>query len=165
MLASTRGIYAIAARKQGPAHEVFSQIDGKTNMPNNSAIIGLAVCAVWGTYFYFANLAGAWGGIFAFDSSELPIITIYAMYLPIFIMWMVKARDENIWKRFVLPMFAILGSVIMVGTCIYKHGMPCLGYLIVFAVIMGVGGIFLHCRKKVSKEDTEPENTTEAKTE
>ena len=165
MLASTRGIYAIAARKQGPAHEVFSQIDGKTNMPNNSAIIGLAVCAVWGTYFYFANLAGAWGGIFAFDSSELPIITIYAMYLPIFIMWMVKARDENIWKRFVLPMLAILGSVIMVGTCIYKHGMPCLGYLIVFAVIMGVGGIFLHCRKKVSKEDTEPENTTEAKTE
>lgn len=165
MLASTRGIYAIAARKQGPAHEVFSQIDGKTNMPNNSAVIGLAVCAVWGTYFYFANLAGAWGGIFAFDSSELPIITIYAMYLPIFIMWMKKAKGENAWKRFILPILAILGSVIMVGTCIYKHGMPCLGYLIVFAVIMGVGGIFLHCRKKVSKEDSEPENATEAKTE
>ena len=134
-------------------------------MPNNSAVIGLAVCAVWGTYFYFANLAGAWGGIFAFDSSELPIITIYAMYLPIFIMWMKKAKGENAWKRFILPILAILGSVIMVGTCIYKHGMPCLGYLIVFAVIMGVGGIFLHCRKKVSKEGSEPENTTEAKTE
>ena len=148
MLASTRGIYAIAARKQGPAHEVFSQIDGKTNMPNNSAVIGLAVCAVWGTYFYFANIAGAWGGILAFDSSELPIITIYAMYLPIFIMWMKKAKGEGAWKRIILPIFAIIGSVTMVGTCIYKHGLTCLGYLAVYAVIMCIGGIFLHAKKK-----------------
>ena len=162
MLASTRGIYAIAARKQGPAHEMLSQVDGKTNMPNNSAVIGLAVCAVWGTYFYLANLAGTWGGIFAFDSSELPIITIYAMYLPIFIMWIVKAKDENVWKRFALPILAILGSIIMVGTCIYKHGLPCIGYLIIFFCIMGVGGIFLHCKKKTPVADNPSAETEES---
>ena len=155
MLASTRGIYAVAARKQGPAHEIFSQIDGKTNMPNNSAVIGLAACAAWGTYFYLANLAGTWGGIFAFDSSELPIITIYAMYLPIFIMWMKKAKGEGVWKRFILPLLALIGSVIMVGTRLYKHGLPCLGYLIVYAAIMGVGGIFLHAKKKALADTTE----------
>lgn len=160
MLASTRGIYAIAARKQGPAHEIFSQVDEKTNMPNNSAVIGLAVCAAWGAYFYFANLAGAFTGIFAFDSSELPIITIYAMYLPIFIMWMVKAKGENVWKRFILPILATLGSVMMVGTCIYKHKWPCLGYLVVFAVIMCIGCIFLHCKKKAASASSD--DTSEA---
>ena len=33
--------------------------------------------------------------IFFFDPTELPIITIYALYIPIFINWMKKATDES----------------------------------------------------------------------
>ena len=87
MLGCVRGLYSIAVRGRGPAPHVFSQIDKETNMPHNSAIVGLLLCGFWGLYFFLANLAGTWSGPFVFDSSELPIITIYMLYLPIFVMW------------------------------------------------------------------------------
>ena len=154
MLGCCRGMYSLAARNEGPKPELFSQIDKVSNMPTNSAIIGLLFCAIWGTYFYLSNLAGTWSGAvafegtalesvpFLFDSSELPIITIYAMYLPIFIQWMRKATDETVMRRFVIPALAIIGSLFMVYACIVGHGLANLWYLIVFAVIMFIGDLF-----------------------
>ena len=101
MLGCVRGLYSIAVRGRGPAPHVFSQIDKETNMPHNSAIVGLLLCGFWGLYFFLANLAGTWSGPFVFDSSELPIITIYMLYLPIFIMWIKKATDESAMRRYV----------------------------------------------------------------
>ena len=83
MLACTRSMYSLAARGEGPSPKVFAQVDKHTNMPSNSAIFGLMITAVWFVYFYCSNLACMWEGPFVFDSSELPIITIYLMYLPI----------------------------------------------------------------------------------
>ncbi|MCQ2436617.1 MAG: APC family permease, partial [Clostridia bacterium] len=51
MLASTRGIYALSARGEGPKAEIYSEVDDKSNMPNNSAVLGLLACAAWGVYF------------------------------------------------------------------------------------------------------------------
>ena len=148
MLACCRGMYAVAARGEGPSPETFSQVDGKTNMPNNSSIIGLLLIGIWFCYFYFSNLAGTWTGPFVFDSSELPIITIYLMYLPIFIQWMRKEKDQGIVRRFVLPILALCGSVFMVIACVFSHGIGCLWYLIVFAVFMAVGFWLEAVRKK-----------------
>ena len=152
MLGCCRGMYSLAARNEGPKPELFRQIDKVSNMPTNSAVIGLLFCAVWGTYFYLSNLAGTWSVAFEgtalesvpflFDSSELPIITIYAMYLPIFIQWMRKATDETVMRRFVIPALAIIGSLFMVYACIVGHGLANLWYLIVFAVIMFIGYLF-----------------------
>jgi len=142
MLGCVRGMYSLAARGEGPAPDVFVQVDRKTNMPNNSAIFALLVCGAWGLYFYLANLAGTWKGPFVFDSSELPIITIYAMYIPIFVMWMAKEKNQSALRRFVLPILAILGSLFMVYACIVGHGMENVWYLIVFAVVMAIGLCF-----------------------
>ena len=79
MLASTRGLYALAARGEGPSPEIFSQVDRHTNVPGNSGVAGLMVCALWLFYFYGANLTEGWFAPLRFDSSELPIITIYAL--------------------------------------------------------------------------------------
>ncbi|MBR6709141.1 MAG: amino acid permease, partial [Clostridia bacterium] len=57
MVASTRGMYAIAERGEGPKPKLFVQIDGVTNMTTNSSIWGLFACAAWLLYFYGANLA------------------------------------------------------------------------------------------------------------
>ena len=138
-LACCRGLYAVAVRGEGPKPGVFRQLDNKTNMPNNSAIAGLLLVACWFVYFYFANLAQTWSGPFVFDSSELPIITIYLMYLPILIQWIRKEKDQNVLRRFILPVLALCGSVFMVIASIFSHGMGCVWYLIVFAVIMTVG--------------------------
>jgi APA family basic amino acid/polyamine antiporter len=139
VLACCRGMYAVAARGEGPKSSVFSQLDNKTNMPNNSAIVGLLLVGGWFVYFYCSNLAQTWTGPFVFDSSELPIITIYLMYLPILIQWMRKEKDQNALRRFVLPGLALCGSVFMVVASVFSHGMGCVWYLIVFAVIMAVG--------------------------
>ena len=142
MLGCVRGLYSIAVRGRGPAPHVFSQIDKETNMPHNSAIVGLLLCGFWGLYFFLANLAGTWSGPFVFDSSELPIITIYMLYLPIFIMWIKKATDESAMRRYVLPLLAICGSLFMIYASIMGHGIACFWYLIVFAAVMAVGFTF-----------------------
>lgn len=142
MLGCVRGLYSIAVRGRGPAPHVFSQIDKETNMPHNSAIVGLLLCGFWGLYFFLANLAGTWSGPFVFDSSELPIITIYMLYLPIFVMWIKKATDETATRRYVLPLLAICGSLFMIYACIMGHGIACFWYLIVFAVVMAIGFAF-----------------------
>ena len=157
MVGATRGMYAIAARGKGPSPSLFGQVDKATNMTTNSSIWGLFVCSAWLIYFYGANLTdGGWFGLFNFDSSELPIVTIYAMYIPILIAWMKKEKDLGTVKRFVLPIAAIISCVFMVFAAIYAHGItpylaakanggfsfPVLFYIILFAVIMIIGAVF-----------------------
>lgn len=145
MLGCCRGLYSIAVRGQGPAPETFSQIDDRTNMPTNSSIFGLLLCAIWGFYFYAALLSASpasWVGKFIFDSSELPIVTIYAMYLPIFIIFMKKATELGSLKRYIIPALALIGSCFMVYASVFAHGMENVYYLILFAVIMIIGNFF-----------------------
>ncbi len=146
MLGCTRCMYSLAARGEGPAPKVYSQIDPVTNMPTNSGIFALLVTAAWFLYFYCTNLAGMWSGPFVFDSSELPIITIYLMYLPMLIQWMRKEKDQPVLRRFVLPCLAFCGSLFMILASILSHGMGCAWYLIVFAAIM-VTGHFLNAAR------------------
>lgn len=140
MLACTRSMYSLAARQEGPAPKIFGQVDPHTNMPHNSSIISLLVIGGWLVYFVGGVQLG-WAGKYAFDSSELPIITIYLMYLPILISWMIKEKDQNFLRRFVMPILAICGSVFMVIASVFSHGMGVVWYLIVFGVIMLIGAL------------------------
>lgn len=139
MLGCTRGVYSIAARGEGPAVAMFRQIDPVSNMPTNSAILGLLLSAVWLVYFYGANLTDPWFGFFCFDSSELPIVTLYAMYLPIFVSFMRNEGGLPVLTRFVLPALALCGSLFMIYAACYAHGMAVVAYLSIFAVVMLAG--------------------------
>lgn len=143
MLGCTRGLYSLSVRKRGPNPKVFSQVDKTTNMPVNAAVFGLVCAALWGLYFYLTQLAGTWSTYFAFDSSELPIITIYALYIPIFIKWIMSAKEESFTGRFLFPLLAICGSLFMVYASIRAHGMHNLYYIVVFAVVMFIGKLFI----------------------
>ncbi len=162
MLACTRSLYSIAVRGHGLKPAVFSSVDPHTNMPTNSGIFALLCCAFWFFYFYGANLTAPIFGIFSFDSSELPIITIYGIYIPIFVMFLIKEGRKNILKNTVLPILATLASAFMVFVAIYAHGIrpyqkaaesgtfafPVLFYLIVFIVIMVIGACFYRKKQK-----------------
>ena len=139
MLACSRCMYAVASRNEGLKPSMFGQVDKETNMPGNSAVFALLVTAAWFLYFYLSNLACVWTGPFVFDSTELPIITIYLMYIPMFIQWMRKETDESSIRRFVSPCFALCGSIFMVIASVFSHRMACFWYLIVFAVVMVIG--------------------------
>ena len=177
MMGASRGMYAIASRGVGPRPETFSAVDKHTNMTSNSSVWGLFVCAAWLLYFYGANLSpdGGWFGYFNFDSSELPIVTIYAMYIPMFIAWMVKEKELGVFKRFVLPSMSMVACMFMVFAAAYAHGItpylaakeagkfsfPVLFYVIVFAVVLFIGVFFSYKRSKSKAVDTEKENTEE----
>jgi APA family basic amino acid/polyamine antiporter len=147
MLGCTRGIYSIAARGLGPNPKVFSQVDPTTNMPVNSAILGLFLCAVWLLYFYGANLTTSWFGFFSFDSSELPIVTIYALYIPIFLMFMKKEKELTFFNRFLMPSLSLLGSIFMIIAAWFAHGMAVVAFLIVYLVVMAFGALILRLKK------------------
>lgn len=144
MLGCTRGLYALAARGFGPKPNVFSQVDNVTNMPTNSSIFGLFLCGIWLLFFYGANLTEPWFGFFNFDSSELPIVTIYAMYIPIFIMMMKKEKDLSFFNRIVMPLLSVAGCIFMIIAACFSHKMAVVAYLIIFAVIMVIGAMFSH---------------------
>lgn len=142
MLACTRGFYALAARNQGPKAEMFSQIDKVTNMPTNAAIFGLLVAGAWLLYFYGANLTTPWFGVFCFDSSELPIVTLYAGYIPMYIMFMKKEKDLNTFKRYIMPTLSLCGAIFMVIAAVFSHKMAVVWYLVIFSVIMIIGACY-----------------------
>ena len=163
MMASTRTFYSLAVRHHGPKPEVLSELDPHTNMPTNSGVLALLICAAWFFYFYAANLTTPIFGVFSFDSSELPIITIYAIYIPIFICYIIKkGRADGVFKGIVMPILATLASLFMVFVAIYAHGIrpyqnaaangefafPVLFYLIVFVVIMAFGMLFYKKKEK-----------------
>lgn len=157
MFASIRSTYSVAVRNHGLNPKMMQQVDSVTNMPTNSSIIGLLFTTIWYFYFYGANLNSInIFGIFSFDSSELPIITIYAMYIPLFVIFIFKEGKKDIWRNIVMPILGIIASLFMVFAAIYSHGYliykealnegrfacPVLFYLIIFGVIMGLGLIF-----------------------
>lgn len=147
MLGCTRGIYSIAARGLGPNPKVFSQVDPTTNMPVNSAILGLFLCSIWLLYFYGANLTTSWFGFFSFDSSELPIVTIYAIYIPIFIMFMKKEKELTFFNRFLMPFLSLLGCIFMIIAAWFAHGMAVVAFLIVYFIVMMLGALILRLKK------------------
>ncbi|MGE5553731.1 MAG: APC family permease [Betaproteobacteria bacterium] len=163
MMGSTRGLYALAARDLGPAPETFKGIDKNTNMPTNSSVMGALLCGAWLLYFFGANLAPKpWFGPFSFDSSELPIVTLYAMYIPILLMIMAKEKSLSFFKRFFMPALAVCACVFMVVAAFYAHGKAVGYYLVIFAVIMAVGLLFKPKRSEPAHCTTNPDGANKA---
>lgn len=158
MLGCTRAMYSCTMHGDYKSISMFKHVDPSTNMPANSSIFGLLICGVWLLFFYGSVITtidgnAPWFGKFSFDSSELPIVTTYAMYLPIFFSMLKKEKGLSFFKGKVAPVLAIISSLVMVGSAIYAHGIapylaakangsfdaPIVFYLIVYAVIMLMG--------------------------
>lgn len=168
-MATVRGYYVCGSRLNSRLALPLTEINKYTDTPIFSSVIGLMTSAIWLFYFYGANLGGGWFGVFNFDSSELPVITVYGLYIPIFIGFIKKQKSMSFKKRFLLPILSIIASVFIIFASIYAHGIrpylaslesekfsfPVLFYLVIFAVIM-LGGFALKQvdHKKSSKEST-----------
>lgn len=151
MLSCCRGLYALGIRGEGPAPGLFRQVDPATKMPGNSAALSLAFDAFWLLYFYGSNLGGGWFGHFSFDPSELPIVTLYAMYIPMFLRFLYKERDLPFWKRFVMPVLGVAGCLFMVYAAFASYGAKTvLYYLVVYGLFMVVGYLFYRRPKQPS---------------
>jgi APA family basic amino acid/polyamine antiporter len=152
MLGCSRGLYSITSRGRGPSPQVFGHLDKHTNMSSNSGTFALLLCAAWLVFFYCSQMSSFKDklGMFAFDPTELPIITIYPFYIPIFIKMMTNKEFNGI-QRFVAPVLSIAGSVLMVVASVIAHGKEIPGYLIIFAIVMIIGVLFMK-KKDLAEE-------------
>ena len=139
-MAATRGMFDLATESDSPKLAMFKNVDPATGMASNSAVLGLLMSVLWLLYFYFGTILNSFGPVM-FDSSELPIITLYAIYIPIYIALM-KRSDLSAFRGKVMPVLAILCSLFMVFAAIYSHKWNVAWYLGLFVIIEIIGAFF-----------------------
>ena len=146
MFACTRGMYELSSHARG--FDIFSEVSDKNDMPQSSAVFGLFISAAWLLYYFNARISPT-GALrrFGFDSSELPIISLYAMYIPIFF----KLIREK--KYIMLPSLAIGGCLFMIYAAAISHRRELVYYLILFAVVMLLGTAARKSEQKFVKND------------
>ncbi|MEG1396916.1 MAG: hypothetical protein RSC82_08060, partial [Oscillospiraceae bacterium] len=89
-------------------------------------------------------------------------ITIYAFYIPVFLIYMKKSKslEIGVFKGKVMPILATCGCLFMVFAACMAHGIAVLFYLVIFAVIMVVGNLFYGRRRiEAAEADKTSSNT------
>ncbi len=147
MIGNCRGLYSLAARNQGPAPMKLAKLHEKSNMPITSASIAFAITIVWLLQWEFGLIRGKLPAIISFENDELPIITLYAFYIPIFINMMIRSKGMHPVKRFVFPALSVASCIFMIFCAFYAYKLQAFYYLLVFAVIMLVGLMFYRDKK------------------
>ncbi len=156
MMGTMRGLYSLSFRTEGKRANILAEVDKSTGMPLKSCIAGLALCAFWflqwQVFFWegplVMNKTGNPSWLFGWEADEIVIITLYALYIPIFFMMMAKEKDFSFVKRFVLPLFGIAASVFMGYCCVVSYGELVISYLVVFALFMLCGVAFYRIKPK-----------------
>ena len=147
MLAACRGMYSVAVRNQGIAPRRLIQLNDKSNMPILSSLIGYGIALLWMLQWEFGLIRAKLPAWLCFENDELPIITLYAFYIPIFIRMMIKSKDLHPVKRFVLPTLSIAACIFMIYCAFAAYKIQAIHYLLVFAVFMLIGLMFYRDKK------------------
>lgn len=152
MMAGARTFYSIALRGMGPKPDFVKTVDPKTDMPPTSAAISLIFCAIM-MFLVFANAQDypyhtRWFGDVNIAISSLAPITLMSFYIPIFVSVMIKEKTWSAFNRFVMPGLSIGGALLLIYMVLDTNLIGALFYLAGFAVVMGLGAIFLAFNKK-----------------
>ncbi len=159
IMGSCRGMYSVAVRNRGLKPEFYGDIDAQNGFSIKSCLFGLIVAGFWYGWTVIMWMKGPdfFGGVhnslwLGWEPDEISIVNLYAMYVPMFIALMVKCKDLNFFKRFVLPSLGVVCCIFMVYCCCVGKGFQqVVGYLIFFAVVMFIGWLLDNARKKKLK--------------
>ena len=159
ILCTMRSLYSLAIRGLGPKPDMLADVDKDTGMPLKSCIAGLGLLGFWlfqtSTLFFQGPLVFNGTGnpewLLAWEADEICIITLYALYVPMFIFVMIKKKEYNFLQRFVLPLLAMAASLFMCYCCYVSYGLrQVIYYLVFFAVIMAIGMYLMHSKERNS---------------
>ena len=152
IMAHSRAQYALASRGMGPMVSWFSDVDPQNDFPVKSSLLAMAIagfwyawmtCMYWNGPDFFGATHNNW--FFGWEPDETCIVTLYAMYIPMFVALMVKNKDFNFVKRFVIPILGVASCIFLVVCCWIGWGTKaCIGYLVFFFIVMAIGRIFMH---------------------
>lgn len=140
MMGCGRAMYEVSLSGNGPAPKLFSQLMPSCGMPVASFVIGLVFGIIWLFFLFGAQISETpLFSVFSFDSSELPVVTIYALYIPIFVSFIKKKKTL---KSILVVALGICACVFTIICGIIAHGRDVVDYLFVLAAIMLAGAIF-----------------------
>lgn len=135
--------YSLAKRNMLPKSHTMDNMDEKTAMPKNSAVVMLAISLVWMAIHYLTQKFGLLPNS---DVSEIAIVTSYMFYIILYIQVIKMGRKGEIkgfFRTVFNPFMAILGALF-----IFLGGMknPLFPYFFVFCLIVIVGGIWCYTK-------------------
>lgn len=106
--------YSLALRNMVPMSAKLRQVNEKTHLPEYSAFVAFLITVVWEYINYVVQKNNL---IPNSDVSEIPIVTIYVLYIILYICVMklyFKGEVKNKFIGLVIPSLAILGSLLIV---------------------------------------------------
>lgn len=156
IMGSCRGMYSVAVRGMGPRPEFYGDLDRQNNFSVKSSLAGLMISGFWYAWTVIMWMKGPdfMGGIhnspwLGWEPDEISIVTLYAIYIPMFLSLMVRGRDFGPVRRYVLPGAGVLCCLFMVYSCFVGKGFQQVGgYLIFFAAVMFAGWALDRRRRK-----------------
>ena len=116
---------------QSLTNEFFSK------KPRSSFLAGLTTSLLW--LFYLLGEEGGGLGRFQFDSTELPVVTIYALYIPIFFSFAKKEKNK---KSIILYAGGICACLFVLFCGVLAHAEELISYAMVLFGIMLFGTLF-----------------------
>lgn len=129
--------YSLAIRKQGPLVKQLSQISDKREMPGNATVYALIISSIY-MMIWYGSLNNLFGTYIAVD--EIPIVMVYGLYVLLYIWYMRNFKDLNVFKRFVVPICAMVGAGIILYGGITN---PSIGlYLLISVGVLALGRVF-----------------------
>lgn len=137
VLSCIRIPYSLAIRNQGPFPKKIALVNPRTGIPTYSAFFAAALSLLY-TALWYASINETFGRYIGLD--EIPIVMIYGLYIFLYI-WYIRTFDDlSFGKRYVVPICAILGALVIVYGGITN---PSIGlYLIVSLAAVGLGMLF-----------------------
>jgi APA family basic amino acid/polyamine antiporter len=109
----------------------------RNNMPTYSAMFAAFLSFVYLSLWY-CSINETFGSYIGLD--EIPIVMIYGLYIFLYIWYMREFKDLGFVKRFVIPICATMGSLIILYGGITN---PSIGmYLIISVAVLAFGLLF-----------------------
>ena len=146
MLGCTGAMHSLAQSGRCPFKSLFLKTTKKQSLPIISYITGLLLSILWLIIYFRTQLLGrAFSSLLAFDSSELPAVTAYVTYIPIFFMYMEKCRKKKLYGKCVLCAAGLCACMFMAYSAIVAHKEEIFSYVcFLFSLLM----VFSLCKKE-----------------
>jgi len=106
-------------------------------MPGNATVYAMIISSIY-VMIWYASLNNLFGTYIAVD--EIPIVMVYGLYVFLYMWYMRNFKDLNFFKRFIVPICAMIGAGIILYGGITN---PSIGlYLLISVVVLALGRVF-----------------------
>ena len=156
-----RGMYTMSCRGQGIAPEKFSKLGKNQSVSLYSCIYGY-ICILFMIVIWVLALNEVWLFRYLGTMDEIICAIIYFVYISMYIYMMKNFKDQNILRRYIFPVIAIIGSLFFTfcGTGLFQlistgelESLKAFGIFMIFFAILMMPSIFFYKEEKQVLEE------------